>query len=215
MGNIVRWFEDFPSRALELIRQVEPVARSQDRIGTFSLLIAPALIIGPYERLQTFAIRKNPQRDFDQFQWAAEEFQRVMGSPFAGADFWGAATADDWRSSSVVSGIGDPSQWMNSIDLHISENGFWSSDIRNQETRLVWEILRDALAHWNVVTCDDYYCRFDEGGTMERLLFYRQRSRGPWDAVSVPATAFYDFLKAWAEYLARRPARDLLAAEAA
>jgi hypothetical protein len=64
MGNIVRWFEDFPDRALELLAVMKKVAEERDRVGTLGLLVAPALLVAPYERLQTYARRKNPQADY-------------------------------------------------------------------------------------------------------------------------------------------------------
>ena len=64
MPNIIKWFDDFPRRALELLAEIEPLATERDRIGTLSLMVAPSLIIAPYERLQTYARRKNPQADF-------------------------------------------------------------------------------------------------------------------------------------------------------
>ena len=53
MGNIVRWFEDFPRRALDLLPEMKGLAEHRDRVGSLALLIAPALIVAPYERLQT------------------------------------------------------------------------------------------------------------------------------------------------------------------
>ncbi|HWD41554.1 MAG TPA: hypothetical protein VG944_22105, partial [Fimbriimonas sp.] len=67
MGNIVRWFEDFPRRALDLLPDMVRVAAERDRIGTLSLLVAPSLIVAPYERLQTYARRRNAQADYLRF----------------------------------------------------------------------------------------------------------------------------------------------------
>jgi hypothetical protein len=67
MGNIVKWFEDFPRRALDFFPMMKAIAAKQDRVGSMSLLIAPALIVAPYERLQAHAQRKNPQADYLRF----------------------------------------------------------------------------------------------------------------------------------------------------
>lgn len=57
MGNIVRWLADFPSRALDPLGEMKAQAAERDRICTLAL--APALIVAPYERLQTYARRPN------------------------------------------------------------------------------------------------------------------------------------------------------------
>ena len=67
MGNIVRWFEDFPRRALDLFPDMKRAAAAKDRIGSLSLLIAPSLIVAPYERLQRYARRQNAQADYPRF----------------------------------------------------------------------------------------------------------------------------------------------------
>src|SRR5437867_2479005 len=172
MSNIVRWFEDFPGRALDLIREFVPIAASADRIGSFSLLVAPALITAPYERLQTYANRKNPQADYLRFPEAHRQFDDVMRSPFAKAPFWtsdGRVTAHSWRCGQVVSGIRDPVDWRSASGHHPWDAAFWSGEILPWETRPVWKSLRDSLAHWNVVTSDRQCRVFEASGTMELL----------------------------------------------
>jgi hypothetical protein len=219
MGNIVRWFEDFPNRALELMRQVEPIAARSDRIGSLSLLIAPALLTAPYERLQTYMRRKNPQADYLRFPDAHQEFDRVMLSPFAQAAFWTAetrATTSAWRCSKVVHNIATPDTWRTADGRQPWEGAFWSNDILGWETRRVWRALRDSLAHWNVATCDRDYRTFDERGIMEQFLLYRSdQDTGPWDVIAVSPDAFFCFLKSWAGFLSHGLAHEVLVASAA
>jgi hypothetical protein len=218
MGNIVRWFEDFPNRALELMQEIEPVAARRDRLGSLSLLIAPALLTAPYERLQTYARRTNPQADFLQFSDAHLEFDRVMLSPFGQAAFWTErtrATTFEWRCSEVVHNIATPQSWQTVDGRQPSEDGFWSDSIVRWQTRRVWKALRDSLAHWNVVTSDRDYRTFDESGTMEQFLLYRSDSdAGPWDVIAVSPEAFFSFLKSWAEFLSHGFAHEVLVASA-
>lgn len=219
MSNIIRWFEVFPSRALELMQQLEPIALSTERIGSFSLLVAPALITAPYERLQTYANRKNPQVDYLRFPDFHRRFDEVMVSPFKSAPFWTPGAGDslrEWRCSQVTRQIHDPSDWRDARDRRPNDGQFWSDDILGWQTRKVWKYLRDSLAHWNVVTCDRSFTRFDEGGIMERLLLYRaDRDAGPWDVITVTPDAFLSFLKCWAEFLAVGLGQRALAAAAA
>jgi hypothetical protein len=215
MGNIVRWFEDFPNRVLDLLPIMKSVAADRDRIGSLSLLIAPALIVAPYERLQTHDRRNNPQEDYLRFSDAHRQFNAVMEAPFCEAAFWNQSTIRsvvDWRGSKVARVTSDPAEWKTPQGRRLLEDEFWTVNVSMQQTRWVWKFLRDALAHWNVANADRSYRCFDEGGTMERFLFYRAHDRnGPWDVVSVSPEAFLVFLEAWTIFLSQGLAGKLLA----
>jgi len=215
MGNIVRWFEDFPRRALDLLPEMKDFAAQRDRMGSLSLLIAPALIVAPYERLQTYARRRNPQADYLRFPEAHKEFNAVMEAPFRDAAFWTAQTkgsSTEWLGGQVNRISSDPSIWKSRNGLKLSQNEFWAVDIGAKETRWVWKLLRDALSHWNVANSDRQHRSFDEGGIMQRLLFYRSHDdNGPWDIVSVSPEAFIAFLEAWTVFLSQGFGHEMLA----
>jgi hypothetical protein len=195
------------------------VAAERDRIGTLSLLVAPSLIVAPYERLQTYARRRNAQADYLRFPDAHKRFNPVMQTPFAKADFWPSdeTSRQGWQSAPLPALAQDPGRWRTKEGCHPWEDAFWNIQIGEHETRWVWKLLRDALSHWNVVNCDRGHRLFDEGGVMERLLFYRAHDdRGPWDIVSVSPDGFLTFLECWSAFLAGGAAREvLLASEAA
>lgn len=219
MGNIVRWFEDFPSRALQLLPEMKELASQRDRIGSLSLLIAPALIVAPYERLQTHKPRKNPQRDYSRFVHHRKRFDAVMKTPFGEAEFWMAKTtrgSADWLASEVSQVTADPSDWKTREGRRPCQKDFWLVDIKSKETRWVWELLRDSLSHWNVACADEHHSVFDEGGIMKRLLFYRShKDSGPWDVISVSTNAFLDFLEGWTTLLSQGFVLEMLAASEA
>jgi hypothetical protein len=219
VSNIVRWFEEFPSRALELLPSMKHLAADRDRVGSLSLLIAPALIVAPLERLQTRGPRKNPQRDYERFPDARIQFDRVMETPFRDVEFWTVATKSsvaDWRRSQVEEITPDSTRWRTASGLKPWEKDFWSVDSGAEKTIWVLKLLRDALSHWNVANADDRHRVFDESAIMQRFLFYRShKERGPWDVVSVSPEAFLVFLEAWTEFLSRGCAREVLAASQA
>ena len=219
MSTIVRWFEDFPNRALDLMRQIEPIAAGSDRIGSFALLVAPALITTPYERLQTYARRKNPQADYLRFPDAHQQFDRLMLSPFGEAALWTAAsraTIAAWRCSRVVSNIATPHEWQTTDGRQPSDGAFWSDDILGWETRRVWK--RSAI-RWHIgmlLRPTAITATSTESGIMEQFLLYRSnRDTGPWDVIAVSPDAFFSFLKSWAEFLGHGLAHEVLVASAA
>ncbi|HWD41250.1 MAG TPA: hypothetical protein VG944_20570, partial [Fimbriimonas sp.] len=140
-------------------------------------------------------------------------------TPFAKADFWpsGGRSQQDWRGAQLLAMARDPVGWSTKDGHRPWEGAFWNTQIGDLETRWVWKLLRDALSHWNVVNSDREHRIFDEGGVMERLLFYRAHDdRGPWDVVSVSPNGFLTFLQCWSAFLAGGAAREvLLASEAA
>lgn len=219
MGNIVRWFEDFPRRALKLLDEAEKIAAERDLIGSLSLLVAPSLLMAPFERLQTFARRQNPQADYLRFPAAQQEFDKVMISAFGQAMFWTEETRSStlqWHNATVAHMDCEPRNWRTKEGIGPHERQFWSNDIVKWETRRVWKMLRDSLAHWNIVTSDSQYRNFDETQTMERLWFYSaDQNTGPWNVVSVSPDAFFGFLKCWTAFLSQGFAYDLLVASAA
>jgi hypothetical protein len=180
-----------------------------------SLLVAPALIVAPYERLQTYARRRNQQADYLHYRDARRAFDAAMGARFSNAPFWTDATrpsVGDWQGSRVPLVLRDPGAWKTTDGASPNQEAFWNVDVGRLETKQLWKWLRDALSHWNVATADREYARFDEGGVMQRLIFYRANSdNGPWDVLSVSPEAFVTFLEAWAAYLSRGLARQVLA----
>jgi hypothetical protein len=194
---------------------MKDLASQRDRVGSLSLLIAPALIVAPYERLQTHARRKNPQADYLRFPKAHKEFNAVMAAPFRDAAFWTAQTkrsSADWLGGQIDRIASDPAVWETRKGHKLSQNDFWTIDIGARETRWVWKLLRDALSHWNVANSDKHHRTFDEGGIMQRLLFYRSHDdEGPWDIVSVSPEAFIAFLEAWTVFLSHGFGHQMLA----
>ena len=216
MANIEKWFEDFPRRCLELIAGVEQTAIQRDAIGTFSLMIAPSLLIAPYERLQTCGRRVSPQRDFDRFPEEKRRFDEAMAGPIGEAAFWQGIDPrhkSDWRYGKIFRNIKRPADWENEAGAKCHEAGFWTKDIRDVATGEVWKYLRDALSHWNVVTTDQV---FRQEGYMVYLAFFSApNDKGPWHLVVTTPESFLSFLKAWAAFLSEELPRAVFADAAA
>ena len=46
-----RFVVEYPQRCLDLIEALEPTARQRELVGSFSLLVAAAVFVIPYERM--------------------------------------------------------------------------------------------------------------------------------------------------------------------
>jgi hypothetical protein len=68
----------------------------------------------------------------------------------------------------------------------------------------------------NSIFVPNNFSNFGSKATWQRLLFYRATNdNGPWDVISVSPEAFLTFLEAWAAFLSRGFAREVLAASEA
>ncbi|MBI3127703.1 MAG: hypothetical protein HYZ11_08885 [Candidatus Tectomicrobia bacterium] len=206
MSNFTNWHEDFPDRCLRLIGQFEK--NIQNRLSTFSLMVAPSLLIAPYERLQTFPGKRiNPQRDFDRFKKAKEEFDKLMEGKFEDAPFMADAQDGSWKYGKIATNIGQPDLWADEKGHSCPDESFWKG-MSTLQVNFVWECLRDSLAHWNIATTDSLFQQKDR---IQYLLFYRSKNnRYPWDAIKTTEKEFFRFIKAWATFLTESPAREAL-----
>ncbi len=56
-----RFVVEYPQRCLDLIESLEPTARSRELLGSFSLLVAAAVFVIPYERMEIEALGLIPR----------------------------------------------------------------------------------------------------------------------------------------------------------
>ena len=79
-----RFVVEYPQRCLDLIEAPEPTARQRELVGSFSLLVAAAVFVIPYERMGS---QKHPlhraARDADLFR----ALKSLRKKPFITAPF--------------------------------------------------------------------------------------------------------------------------------
>jgi hypothetical protein len=95
-----RFVVEYPHRCLDLIEALEPTARERELVGSFSLLVAAAVFVIPYERMrsQRHPLHK-PTRDVDLFR----ALKSLRKQPFITARFWNGSRPNTWRFSRVMS----------------------------------------------------------------------------------------------------------------
>lgn len=138
----------------------------------------------------------------------------IMDQKLSEADVWEdqAPSAKTWLVTQAKAITSDPAQWTALHEVSGPHDPkFWNGDALNMKTLTVLELLRDALAHWNVATSDNSMRHFNDKYAMNRFFFYRAKSaRGPWDVISMPAESFLTFLKGWAALLSGGEGRERL-----
>jgi hypothetical protein len=198
-----RFCTEVPQRMRRLLDAMYPVAKEQDLTTSFTLMVAMPLLMIPLERTATY--RGDPTNAISDVD-TAQPFVRALRQLKRGP-FWEAFLRDPdqlrmWRFTEIGNRIDHPSQWRDSLDQHPMRPGA-RNDIKKQTVENVLMTLRHALAHGNVVYLNE---EGDEapGRRVTHMAFVADgRGTDAYRVVIVEEVAFVEFLKAWADWLAR------------
>lgn len=198
-----RFCTEVPQRMRRLLDVMYPMAEQQELTTSFTLMVAMPLLMIPLERTATRGREPaNAISDVD----TAQPFVRALRQLKRGL-FWEAFLREPdllrmWRFTEIARRIDHPSQWRDSLDRHPMRPGA-RNDIKEQTVENVLMTLRHALAHGNVVYLNE---EGDEapGRSVTHMAFVADgRDTDAYRVVIVEEVAFVEFLKAWADWLAR------------
>jgi hypothetical protein len=179
-------------------------------MSSFALLVASALFTIPFERLKS----KHPLAE-----QRGDLIKRMGRKPFLEADFWSGRQPNDWRFSRIMSGVNDSREWKDEQAIH-PMNPYALNSIDKRKADLVLRVIRNALAHGNVVYLNEN--GFEEGGDPIKYLAFLSRyeeteeDREKLETYRVATTTeegFVTFVKCWASWLSGLP-KDLRLAAA-
>ena len=198
-----RFCTEVPQRMRRLLDTMYPIAQEQDLTTSFTLMVAMPLLMIPLERTATRG--RDPANAISDVE-TAQPFVRALRQLKSGL-FWQAFLRDPdllhrWRFTEITRRIDHPSQWRDSFDRHPMRPGA-RNDIKEQTVENILMTLRHALAHGNVVY-------LNEGGEeapgrrVTHMAFVANGRRpNAYRVVIVEEAAFVEFLKAWADWVAR------------
>jgi hypothetical protein len=196
-----RFVVEYPQRCLKLLEVMEPFARDKQLVGSFSLLVASALFTIPYERLKA----KHPLSGRTSGLDAA--LRSIEGERFLMADFWDGTQTHDWRFSRIVNSPEITLDWRDEKGIH-PMNMDADNTIAERKTNVVLRVIRNALAHGNVIYLDEN--GFETvGATVQYLAFLsryeetREQRKGSetYRLVATTEEDFLSFVKCWAHWL--------------
>ena len=197
-----RFAIDYPVRCLYLLDAFEPIAHERDLYGTFSVMLAASILIVPWERA-------NGRHPLTQEQGGDLHagLRRLERQHWIAADFWHDAPAGEWRISRIM---GNP----NAVHAWHDEEGrpSFSEDaktIRRRPVGEVFRVLRNALAHGNIVYLDEQG-RETAGARVQHIAFLSRYEETPkqrettetYRLVTVRERDFLPFVRAWALWVA-------------
>jgi hypothetical protein len=207
-----RLVAEYPQRCLELIGELEPAARKRDLVGSFSLLVAPAVFVIPYERMGSGSSLYKRGRDGD----LSNELKSLKKVRFVGAPFWKGNPPFAWRFSRIMANVDHTAGWVDEDGRHPMEpraKNFLAESSADDVLRAI----RNALAHGNIVYLNDQGLE-DAGAKLHFLALVSQHietpkiraKRAAYRVVAVTEDEFLRFVKLWAEWISQFRGDDRL-----
>ena len=206
MGVPSRFAIEYPQRALQLIEVFEEQARHQDLVGSFGLLAAAAVLTIPYERMKAGHFLHDKGQDHD----LAAEIKRLEKERFLSAPFWGDKPPGEWRQSRIMASVDRVDSWKDEKGRpSLSAD---ANTIENRKAEEVIRILRNALAHGNIIYLD-HNGRENAGNRMVYLAFLsryeeneeQRKLATTYRVVVTSEDDFLRFVKAWARWVSSFP----------
>ena len=145
MSEYSSYVSDFPARCAEILEEFQFRAHTLGRGVTLLLSITSTGLIIPHERLKPGGRIPHPSGDRDRYVDAARRYEELLDKPFLSSPLWSNRDVSWWRKGRVRNiRTGGPDSW---------------GELRNAKTVgpdvrvcTVLSILRNALAHGNVIT---------------------------------------------------------------
>lgn len=201
---------------MELFEVLEGVARQQELVGSFSLVVATSVFLIPYERMKATHPLHRPEDEADIYR----AIRRAERQKFMEGEFWRERPHDIWRYSRVMNNANRTLEWRDESDLHPMD-GRSKNTIKERSVSDVLRVLRNSLAHGNVVYLDE--TGFEKvGAKVQHLAFLsryeetaeQRRQSETYRLVVTTEEGFLHFVKSWATWLSGM-SQDLLLVQAA
>ena len=207
-----RFVVEYPQRCVKMLEMLEPAARKEQLLGSFSLLVASSLFLIPYERMKK-AHPLNSRQDEPKLYDAIRKLEK---RPFNSNDMWADYAPKNWRFSRIITSPDHTENWLDENECH-PMHGAAINTIDNRKIGEVLRVVRNALAHGNVVYLDEH--GYERHGEVVQYLAFLSRyeeneeQRNKSETYRLVATTeeeFLTFIKSWASWLQKFPADSCL-----
>lgn len=212
-----RFVVEYPQRCMEILDMSEGLARERELLGSFSLIMASSLLLIPYERMK----KAHPLGEAVREPEIYSAIRSVERKRFLQTDFWGEVPPGEWRYSRILNDVNQTDRWQDADRRHPMDKDAVNG-INDRDTGGIIRVLRNALAHGNVVYLDAE--GFERRGAQVQYLAFlsryeeteERREQGEtYRLVATTEEGFIAFVKAWASWLCKLPYDQRLFADAA
>ena len=212
-----RFVTEYPERCMQMLEMIEPRAREMQLVGSFSLMVASSIFLIPYERMK----KGHPLDDASDEPKLYRAIKRIQRQKFLESEVWGPTPPGDWRMSRIITNPNHTRSWKDENECHPMAKGA-DNIIVDRTLEDVIRVIRNALAHGNVVYLDRYGHEHP-GAEVEFLAFLSRYEESEeqrailetYRFVATTEECFLSFVKVWARWLNKFPADDRLFAAAA
>src|ERR1700753_156077 len=113
MGVPKRFAIEYAERCLQLMDNLQSFAKEKDLVGSFSLLVAGAVLTMPYERMKSGHFLHRAE-DSD----LSAALKQLQKTSFMSAPFWQGNAPYGWRQSRIVGEVAIAGTWKEAKGLH-------------------------------------------------------------------------------------------------
>jgi hypothetical protein len=200
-----RFVTEYPERCLALLDAMEPIAREKDLLGSFALLTAASILNIPLERLS-----KHHPINMELGSSLYQALRAVEKQEWAVAQFWQGNESGQWHFARIVTDPNHVIGWQD--DEGRPSMSEIANTIRKRKAGLVLRVLRNALAHGNIVYLNED--GYETAGTRLHFIGFLSRYEEGEDQraaaesyrlLAVSEGDFLSFIRRWASWLASFP----------
>jgi hypothetical protein len=196
-----RFATEYPERCLQLLEAFEQIARERDLIGSFSVMLASSILLVPWER----AHNRHPLTQ-EQGGRLQTSLQSMKKQPWLAAELWAGREPGDWRFARIMGNPNDVMRWQD--DEGRRSFSTEANTISRRKVRDVFPVLRNALAHGNIIYLDQNGHEA-AGHRVQHLAFLSRYEETEEDRaksetyrlVTVREADFLPFIWCWADWV--------------
>ncbi len=204
-----RFSTEIPQRMRSLLDALEPIARQQDLLTSFTLMAAMPILIIPLERIAKNKVGpRNEINDVKKARNFSSAWTEVKFKKFTNEFLPSREERPRWRYLIIPkTQIDNPISWRDSLGRHPIQPGA-INEIETQDVENILTVMRNALAHGSIVFLDE---KGEEKpkrkvtfiAFVSRVQGQERSSVDSFRVLIVDEESFLTFLKRWTEWISK------------
>ena len=204
-----RFSTEIPQRMRSLLDALEPIARQQDLLTSFTLMAAMPILIIPLERIAKNRVGpRNEINDVKKARNFSSAWTEVKFKKFTNEFLPSREERPRWRYLIIPkTQIDNPTSWRDSLGRHPIQPGA-INEIETQDVENILTVMRNALAHGSIVFLDE---KGEEKpkrkvtfiAFVSRVQGQERSSVDSFRVLIVDEESFLTFLQRWTDWISK------------